>query len=108
MATKRKKIEENISEDIVTKFKSKLGEIIMTDKELKEYAMNSVLGCSASIRPSMCRLDTNMCCFNCPELVDCFKSIRKHNANLPEKSERVVVPCSPRDFEEHEMCDYAI
>ena len=82
--------------------------ILLTEKELKDYAMKSVLACSALNRPSMCRLDTNMCCFNCPKWQKCTEAILTHNAKISNKKNRDPLPCSPNDFDEHEICEFSI
>jgi hypothetical protein len=61
-------------------------------------AMDSDMFCSSSIRVSICRLDTNLCCYLCSHVVDCRAACKSQGLK--------VVPCvvDPGDFD----CEFQI
>ncbi|NCP97742.1 hypothetical protein GW796_05810 [archaeon] len=62
----------------------------MSDKE-------KYLFCSAKIRPSFCKQSTNLCCIRCDLNIECRKL-------SPSK----VKPCTVKECEDSEICEFMI
>ena len=55
-------------------------------KEPKNYVQSSVLRCAATIRPSYCQYNGNVCCFSCDKNAECTAIAVK---------EKLMRPCRP-------------
>lgn len=55
--------------------------------------------CNAKQRPSICRVETNLCCMICQFIDDCYFTAREQKLKIK--------PCKP-DFSETERCNYQI
>lgn len=60
--------------------------------------------CSAKARPIVCKLETNVCCFNCKFNNECIAMAKNYNKTHTIKC---TIPCTSSNVSSDEMCGFA-
>ncbi len=60
-------------------------------------------GCSATIRPSVCKLENNLCCLSCEFVKECTDKIKA------DKTLKIrALPCTLANFDEIDFCEFGV
>ena len=70
---------------------------------MSELNMQNTFFCSAKIRPAVCTMEGNVCCFNCTENHTCQIKNEIYNENRKIKS---PTPCTQKNVDPIGICEF--
>ena len=60
--------------------------------------------CGAKIRPSICKIESNTCCYNCEHNALCTAEAQSLNKRSVKK---IPLPCNSQHIDDNELCEFA-